>query len=684
MTYPIRHDDAVSEGIGTILLIAIVVTGVAIAAAFLWSQPTAQKVPEFSASISNSSCNITLVHTGGDTVENTTILFLVDGADQTVNFIKQGSAGSWASWGIGETLVYTPSMCIRPPQRVEIIYRYGNSASIITTGYFENPLSANFTPRLPPSPVIASFSGTPTSGTVPLTVQFTDTSSGTPLAWNWTFGDGGLSSSQNPSYTYQNVNTYSVSLTVSNGTANSTLIRTNYITTYTPPIANFTGTPLTGGAPLSVTFTDSSTGSPTTWNWTFGDIGGVNTSTSQSPSHTYTTAGTYSVNLTVSNAGGSNTLIRNNYITVAATPVADFSGTPLSGTAPLSVTFTDTSSNTPTSWKWEYRNATTGWTQFSTTQNPTFSFPAGTYSINLTATNAGGSGNKTSNNYITVTPSSCGAGAYGVWGVFGSGWNRTNGVCTVAMWNTSQTTPWTVPAGVYSVEYLVIAGGGGGGGCTGDGVGAGGGGAGGYKNGTHAVTPGAGLTVTVGAGGAGGAAGPNSGSNGSVSVFGSNTSTGGGGGAGSSGSGVAGNAGGSGGGGVEGGAGGAGTTGQGYNGGGSVGSTYAGGGGGGAGAVGTAGSSSGSGNGGNGLVFTITGDSLYYAGGGGGGMGDTHTVGAGGLGGGGAGGALNANNGVNATFYGSGGGGATSVTTGQSRRGGYGYWGVVIIRYFTP
>ena len=76
---------------------------------------------------------------------------------------------------------------------------------------------------------------------------------------------------------------------------------------------------------------------------------------------------------------------------------------PRTGTGPLTVTFTDQSTNTPTSWIWAYRNATVGWTQFSTTQNPTFTFAAGTYDINLTATNsAGGSDDELKTSYIAV------------------------------------------------------------------------------------------------------------------------------------------------------------------------------------------------------------------------------------------------------------------------------------------
>jgi PKD repeat protein len=78
------------------------------------------------------------------------------------------------------------------------------------------------------------------------------------------------------------------------------------------PTANFTGNPTSGAAPLAVAFTDTSTGNPTSWSWTFGDSG---TSTAQSPSHTYSSANSYTVSLTATNAAGSDTETKTNYIT---------------------------------------------------------------------------------------------------------------------------------------------------------------------------------------------------------------------------------------------------------------------------------------------------------------------------------------------------------------------------------
>ena len=80
-----------------------------------------------------------------------------------------------------------------------------------------------------------------------------------------------------------------------------------------PPSANFSANPTTGNAPLSVNFTDESTGTITSWNWNFGDGA---SSAIQNPSHTYTNAGTYSVSLTVSGPGGSDTETKTHYISI--------------------------------------------------------------------------------------------------------------------------------------------------------------------------------------------------------------------------------------------------------------------------------------------------------------------------------------------------------------------------------
>jgi PKD repeat protein len=84
------------------------------------------------------------------------------------------------------------------------------------------------------------------------------------------------------------------------------------------PVANFSASPTSVAVGGTVTFTDLSTNSPTSWAWSFGD---GSTSTMQNPTHIYSTAGTYTVTLTVTNSYGNDTMTRSNYISVGTTPV---------------------------------------------------------------------------------------------------------------------------------------------------------------------------------------------------------------------------------------------------------------------------------------------------------------------------------------------------------------------------
>ncbi len=165
-----------------------------------------------------------------------------------------------------------------------------------------------------------------------------------------------------------------------------------------PPVAKFSGTPTTGDTPLTVYFTDLSSNSPTTWSWDFGDTYG---SIAQNPSHIYTNPGTYTVSLTVSNSSGDNTITKTDYIAVnvpSPPPVAEFSGTPTTGDTPLSVDFTDFSTNNPTTWSWNF-----GDTNTSTAQNPSHIYTnPGTYTVSLTVSNSSGNDTITKTEYITV------------------------------------------------------------------------------------------------------------------------------------------------------------------------------------------------------------------------------------------------------------------------------------------
>lgn len=163
------------------------------------------------------------------------------------------------------------------------------------------------------------------------------------------------------------------------------------------PSADFSGSPASGIIPLNVDFTDSSSNTPTSWSWAFGDSG---TSTDKNPSHQYTTIGTYTVSLTATNDAGTNTMTKTGYIVVnpPPAPIVSFFGTPLTGSLPLNVQFTDTSSNTPTSWSWIFGDSGT-----STDQHPSHQYTNfGKYKVDLTAGNLGGSNTLSKPDYVKV------------------------------------------------------------------------------------------------------------------------------------------------------------------------------------------------------------------------------------------------------------------------------------------
>ena len=203
----------------------------------------------------------------------------------------------------------------------------------------------------PPPPPVADFSGNPLSGNAPLTVYFTDLSTGSPTSWDWTFGDGVTSHLKNPSHEYTTADTYTVSLTAYNAQGQDTQTKPNYITVTTgqAPVADFEGSPLSGDAPLTVDFTDLSTNSPTSWDWTFGDGG---TSAAQHPSHQYTTADTYTVSLTAENQYGQDTETNTDYITVTPGGGGDYvaSSAEINVGSVVSGTLADTYSSNDVWW----------------------------------------------------------------------------------------------------------------------------------------------------------------------------------------------------------------------------------------------------------------------------------------------------------------------------------------------
>jgi len=206
--------------------------------------------------------------------------------------------------------------------------------------------------------------------------MFNSSASLNTTGWLWNFGDSDTSSLQNPSHTYATAGTYTVSLTAFNSFGCSeTLIKTNYISI---DIANPIIIPDvdTGCVPLDVTFNYSAS-NVVSWLWDFGD---GDTSSLPIPTHIYNNIGTYDVSLTVTNSNNCTyDTLYSNLIVVQSQSVANFTISNSTGCAPLSIQFTDNSTDA-TTWFWEFGDGNT-----STLQNPSHPYSTpGFYTVYLT------------------------------------------------------------------------------------------------------------------------------------------------------------------------------------------------------------------------------------------------------------------------------------------------------------
>ncbi|GAB7017112.1 hypothetical protein JCM10550A_24820 [Methanogenium cariaci] len=320
-----KNDDASSEMIGSIILIGVFVAAFGIILVMLLSAPSEFIVPAvvIEADVIVEDDQYVLHLRSGDTLERNETRILVDGIDRTGDFTAVTGTSDWDKWGSGDSLSLDLAGSDAPDD-VEIIYYSPEGDGMLL---WDVGTSVTVIPPTSLTPKVA-FSANVTSGFSPLSVRFMDLSSNEPNAWQWNFGDGGSSSQQNPVHTYTAPGVYTVQLTAHNPDGPGTLIKSGYIQVSEGFVVNFTATPLSGTAPLMVSFTDLTTGTPVSWLWDFGDN---NTSTEQNPVHTYLSGGSYTVTLQASDGILSQTEEKYEYINVTEVCLPGLYGTYYNG-----------------------------------------------------------------------------------------------------------------------------------------------------------------------------------------------------------------------------------------------------------------------------------------------------------------------------------------------------------------
>lgn len=235
-------------------------------------------------------------------------------APLAVTFTNTSTGATSYNWNFGDG---SSNSVANPAHTYTNAGTYSVTLTAVGAGGTNSRARANYiVVTNPPPPVVANFTAAPTNGAAPLAVTFANSSTGA-TSYNWNFGDGNSNSVANPAHIYTNAGTYTVILTAVGPGGTNNLTRANYIVVTNPPLSvAFVASPTNGGAPLSVYFTNLTSGA-TNYVWNFGD---GQTNNSINPTNVYQSEGNYTVSLTAFGPGGQSTLALSNYIVLSNSP----------------------------------------------------------------------------------------------------------------------------------------------------------------------------------------------------------------------------------------------------------------------------------------------------------------------------------------------------------------------------
>jgi len=289
------------------------VTGTNDQFAFTFNRTAANSVVQFSLDTKNFASCGSPVTTSTITVpmlDNMNVSFTASPASQslpssTVIITNTTSAGPWSYvWDFGDGATSND-----PTITSHTYAGYGKYTITLTVKSNVCVQSQTQEITILAIPPIVDFAFAPPFGCAPLTVQFTNlTQFADPSTYHWDFGDGGTSLAANPTYTYFNPGTYSVSLSASNTTGQTiTAVKQSIIDVFVKPMANFKITPPLLYIPGGILYTSNLSTNATGFYWDFGD---GQTSTDFRPEHAYKRDGTFTITLAASNESGCSDTIR--------------------------------------------------------------------------------------------------------------------------------------------------------------------------------------------------------------------------------------------------------------------------------------------------------------------------------------------------------------------------------------